>query len=49
VNLIRACDAAIATLERETQLVDELFRAMLDDIMTGRLSAAPLIEEHAAQ
>jgi hypothetical protein len=34
----------IAGLERETALLDELFRALLEALMTGRLSAVPLIE-----
>ena len=34
---LRACDAKIAALERETQVLDELFRAMLEQLMTGRL------------
>jgi type I restriction enzyme S subunit len=33
---LRACDAKIAALEREAQVLDELFRAMLDELMTGR-------------
>lgn len=33
---IRACDAKIAALEREAQVLDELFRAMLDELMTGK-------------
>ena len=33
----------IAALEREAQVLDELFRAMLDELMTGRLTAVPLI------
>ena len=39
-----ACDAKIAALERETQVLDELFRAMLDELMTGRMSAVPLVQ-----
>lgn len=44
VTVIGACDAGIATLEREISLLDELFRAMLEELMTGRLSALGLIE-----
>lgn len=39
---LRACDAKIAALEREAALHDELFRAMLEELMSGRLSALPL-------
>jgi type I restriction enzyme, S subunit len=39
----------INSLIREEAKLDELFRAMLDELMTGRLSAVPLIEEHQAQ
>ncbi|MCL4516161.1 MAG: restriction endonuclease subunit S [Firmicutes bacterium] len=46
--ILRACDAKISALEREIELLDELFHAMLEELMTGRLSAVPLIdgEEH---
>jgi len=49
VNILRACDAKIAALERETQHMNELFRVMLDAVMAGRLSVTPLIEEHQRQ
>jgi len=45
VDVLSACDAKIAALEREAALLEELFRAMLEELMTGRLSARPLIEE----
>lgn len=45
---IRACEAKIVGLECEVPLFDELFRAMLEELMTRRLSAMPLIEEHQA-
>jgi type I restriction enzyme, S subunit len=32
-----ACDAKITALEREVAVLDELFRAMLDELMTGKL------------
>lgn len=48
-EVVRACEAKITALEREEPLFDELFRAMLEELMTGRLSAVPLIEEHQAQ
>jgi type I restriction enzyme, S subunit len=43
-SVLRACDAKIAALEREAQVLDELFRAMLDELMTGKLSAVPLVK-----
>ncbi len=45
VRILRACDAKIAALEREAQVLDELFRAMLDELMTGKLSAVPLMRD----
>ena len=41
-NVLSSCDAKIATLEREINLHDELFRAMLEEFMTGQLSSLPL-------
>lgn len=43
-SLISAFDEEIATLARETRLLDELFNAMLEELMTGHLSGTPLIE-----
>lgn len=40
-----ACDTKIAALEREATLLEELFRAVLEELMSGRLSAVPLVEE----
>lgn len=42
-DALRACDAKIAALQQEAATLDELFRALLEELMTGRLSAAPLI------
>ncbi len=44
-NIFRAIDDKTAALEREIELIDELFHAMLDELMTGQRSAVPLIEE----
>ena len=44
VEILRACDTKIAALEREAERLDELFRTMLDELMTGRRSAVPLID-----
>ena len=38
-----SCDTKIASLEREVELIDELFHAMLEELMTGQRSAVPLI------
>ena len=40
-DILSSCDAKIATLEREIKLHDELFRAMLEELMTGQLSSLP--------
>lgn len=37
--ILASCDAHIAALEREITLHDELFRALLEELMSGRLSA----------
>ncbi len=42
--ILQACDEKIAALEQETERLDELFHAMLDELMTGQRSAAPLID-----
>lgn len=42
-RLLSACDTKIAALDHEAQLLDELFRAMLEELMTGQLSAKSLI------
>ena len=43
-SVLWACDEKIAALEQETALLDELFHAMLDELMTGNRSAVPLID-----
>ena len=43
-NALQVCDTKIAALEKEAQHLDELFRAMLDELMTGQRSAVPLID-----
>jgi type I restriction enzyme S subunit len=48
-EVVRACEAKISALEEEERLLDELFRTMLEELMTCRLSAVPLVEEHQAQ
>ena len=39
-EVLHACDAKIAALERESALLDELFRALLEELMTGRVAVA---------
>ena len=43
-NILQAFDTKIAALEQEAQHLDELFHAMLDELMTGQRSAVPLID-----
>ncbi len=40
----QACDTKIAAFEQETARLDELFHAMLDELMTGQRSAVSLID-----
>jgi type I restriction enzyme S subunit len=47
--LLLACETMCRSLEKEVVLLDELFNAILEELMTGRLSAMPLIEEHQRQ
>ncbi len=44
VDLLTACDAKVVVLEREIAVLEELFRAMLEELMTGRLSTLSLLE-----
>lgn len=44
-NILQACDSKITTLEKEITLHEELFRALLDELMTGRISTLPLVEQ----
>jgi type I restriction enzyme S subunit len=48
-NALGACDRKTDALVVGTAILDELFRAMLEELMTGRLSASPLNEEHQPQ
>ena len=41
---LTACDAKIVALEQEAERLDELFHAMLDELMTGKRSAVSLID-----
>ena len=42
-EILQACDTKITALEQEAAHLDELFHAMLDELMTGQRSAVPLI------
>jgi type I restriction enzyme S subunit len=44
VTLLRSCDAKISALNLEISLLAELFQAMLEELMAGKLSAKPLTE-----
>ena len=41
---LQAFEKKIATLEQEIEHLDELFHAMLDELMTGQRSTVPLID-----
>ena len=43
-DVLQAIDKKIETLEQEGGHLDELFHAMLDELMTGQRSAVPLID-----
>jgi len=43
-SVFQALDEKIKTLEQEVEHLDELFHAMLDELMTGQRSAMPLID-----
>lgn len=45
VQVLKACDTKIVTIEKETALLDELFRTMLVELISGRLSTLPLASE----
>ncbi len=46
-DVLQCCDSKIAALEQEARLLEELFRAMLEELMSGRLPARALVEEAA--
>ncbi|WP_052890332.1 restriction endonuclease subunit S [Thermogemmatispora carboxidivorans] len=47
-GILTSIDAKIAALERELALYQELFRALLEELMSGRLSVQPLLEQEPA-
>jgi type I restriction enzyme S subunit len=44
VNILDHMTLKITALEKEIALQEELFRALLEELMSGRLSALPLVE-----
>lgn len=45
IGILRASDIKIAALEKEITLHEELFRTLLNELMTGRISTLPLVEQ----
>jgi type I restriction enzyme S subunit len=43
-DILQACDAKISALENEIKLLNELFAAILEELMTGKLSVKSLTE-----
>ena len=43
-EVLQACDTKIAALEGEAERLNELFHAMLGELMTGKRSAVSLID-----
>ncbi|MEH2180546.1 restriction endonuclease subunit S [Nostoc sp.] len=46
IRTLQACDRKIQALEKEIALTDELFHAMLEQLMTGKISTQPLTETY---
>ncbi|MEH1793044.1 hypothetical protein [Nostoc sp.] len=46
IGTLQACDRKIQALEKELTLIDELFHAMLEQLMTGKISTQPLTETY---
>ncbi|MEH1940154.1 MAG: restriction endonuclease subunit S [Nostoc sp.] len=45
-KVLKFCDRKIQALEKELTLIDELFHAMLEQLMTGKISTQPLTETY---
>lgn len=43
-SALDACDACIRSVEREFSVMNELFGALLEELMTGRLSTLPVLK-----
>ena len=48
VMVLDGCDAKLTALEQEKLLLEELFHALLDELMIGRLLTLPLLENGEA-
>ncbi|MHC5735448.1 restriction endonuclease subunit S [Nostoc sp.] len=46
IGTLQACDRKIQALEKELTLIDELFHAMLEQLMTGQISTQPVTETY---
>jgi type I restriction enzyme, S subunit len=46
-DVLTACDAKSNTLNDEIELLEELFHALLEELMTGHLSTLPLVDAQA--
>ncbi|WP_375467446.1 restriction endonuclease subunit S [uncultured Nostoc sp.] len=46
IGTLKACDRKIQALEKEIALTDELFHAMLEQLMIGKISTQPLTETY---
>jgi type I restriction enzyme S subunit len=49
VEILQACDKKITALKKEAALLDELFKAMREELMTGKLSALALNDIHSIE
>ena len=49
MDILSACDAKIAPRERESTLLDELFHALLEELMTGRVAVTGGLDHEAAK
>jgi len=49
VDVLNVCDSKIAALQKERTLLEELFRTMLEELMTGRSSTIPLIKAEVSK
>ncbi|OYD90229.1 hypothetical protein CDG76_31370 [Nostoc sp. 'Peltigera membranacea cyanobiont' 210A] len=45
-DILKNCDRKIQALEKEITLIDELFHAMLEQLMIGKISTQPLTETY---
>jgi len=48
-KIVGVCDSKIAALDNEARLHQELFRAMLEELMSGRLPAGALVKDAAGE